>query len=84
MGFCSISEALPFTSCLARGLEFCLDAKLRLSCQSQYTSLFPILEKGFISVKDALSSKLCSLNYIGSRAKFQREMRVHERTKPVL
>lgn len=85
VGFCAISEALQFTSCLARGPGFCLDAKLRLSCQSQYTSLFfPLLEKGLISVKDALSSKHCSHNYIGSGAKYQREMKVCARIKSVL
>lgn len=85
VGFCAISEAPQFTSCLARGPGFCLDAKLRLGCQSQYTSLFfPILEKGFTSVKDALRSKHCSLNYIGSGAKYQREMKVCARIKCVL
>lgn len=84
VGLCAISEALQFTSCLARGPEFCLDAKLRLSCQSQCTSPFSILEKGFISVKDALSSKHCSLNYVGSGAKYQREIKVCTRIKPVL
>lgn len=46
VGFCAISEALQFTSCLARGHGFCLDAKLKLSCQSQYTSLFSHFRKG--------------------------------------
>lgn len=46
VGFCAVSEALQFTSCLAHRPGFCLDAKLRLSCQSQNTSLFPHFRKG--------------------------------------